>query len=413
MKQTILLILVLLCATLASGPAQAARHHHRHSRHASAPAHMYSWEDAPPDQSPVLVQPYLLPTANDPARANFLRKMHLENGVLVKGTRWITRKDVGSRDLFILDITQSLEGGFDSVNLYDRGVLSWGIMQWTARTGSLTQTLVFIKRRLWATRRKRLWDKIFVANGLDADPDGLIVYGKRLGTPQEVRVAFRGTMKIGGFGPKLVNHWATVMARAGRHPAVAALEVEYAGHIVDAALKKRLSGLPYHAPGRAGLTAADLAANDPYTEALVFALWTNNPRHAFQYVADAARAARDVSRSDDPTLWTPGAFSDALLRLCHGSRFGNWRQRAALIEARARSVQDADAAGLTPFERQYQTVLAARQAKRAVEIAGQGGAKNNAEAWKTKTRLARKPSGQQGLIRSTGRARAERPAGVH
>ena len=89
------------------------------------------------------------------------------------------------------------KAGSNSVNLYDRGVLSWGIMQWTARTGSLPQTLVFIKRRLWATGRKRLWDKIFVANGLDADPGGLIVYGKRLGTPQDVRRAFRGTMQIG------------------------------------------------------------------------------------------------------------------------------------------------------------------------------------------------------------------------
>jgi hypothetical protein len=335
----------------------------------SALSHGYSWEDAPPDLSPVIVQPYILPTLAAPARYQFLRKMHLENGVQVQGTHWITPPDVGSRDLFILDITQSLEGGFDSVNMYDRGVLSWGIMQWTARTGSLVDTLVFMKRRLWVTHRKRLWDKLFVANGLDADPSGLIVYGKRLQTPQQVRVAFRGTMKIGGYDSALVTHWATVMARAGRDPAIEELQVEYAGHIVDSALKKRLDGLPYHSPGREGLTAEDLTANDPYTEALVFALWTNNPRHAFEYVSQAARAARGVSQSDDPALWKPGAFSDALLRLCAGSRFGNWSTRAAIIEARAQTVRSANPATLTPFEQSYQLVLVQRKAKRATEIA--------------------------------------------
>ncbi len=339
---------------------------------APAQARAYSWEDARPDLSPVIVQPYTLPTATDPARSLFLRKMHLENGVQVQGTHWITPSDVGSRDLFVLDITQSLEGGFDSVNLYDRGVLSWGIMQWTARTGSLVDTLVYIKRRLWVTRRKRLWDKLFVANGLDADPGGLIVYGKPLKTPQDVRVAFRGTMKIGGYDPTLVNHWATVMARAGRDPAVESLQVEYAGHIVDAALKKRLDGLPYHAPGRDGVTAEDLTANDPYAQALVFALWTNNPRHAYIYVTQAARAARGVSGSDDPTLWKPGAFSAALLRLCGGSRFGNWSDRAAVIEARAEAVRVAAPSTLTPFERGYQLVLAQRKVKRALELAGRG-----------------------------------------
>lgn len=380
MKRLIMLFLLSLWAVFSLVPAQArSRVHARPRTHVksrkptSAPARVYSWENQAPDLSPVTVQPFVLPTQADPKQALFLRKMHLEDGVEVKATHWITPSDVSSRDLFILDITQSLEGGFDSVNMYDRGVLSWGIMQWTARTGSLAPALVYIKRRLWATGRKRLWDKIFVANGLDADPGGLIVFGKRLQTPQQVRVAFRGTMKIGGYDPKLVNRWATVMARAGRNPAVAALEVDYAANIVDAALKKRLEGLPYHAPGRDGMTTEDLTANDPYAEALVFALWTNNPRHAFEYVSQAARAARGVSASDNPTLWKPGAFSDALLRLCDGSRFGNWHARAALIEARAQIVRTASPSALTPFEQHYQLVLAERKVKRALELASRGG----------------------------------------
>lgn len=323
----------------------------------------------PLDLSPVVVKPFVLPDGTDPHRANFLRRMHLENGAEVHSTRYITNADVVDRDLFILQITQSLEGGFDSVNIYDRGVLSWGIMQWTAHAGSLHQCLMHVKRRLLEDHHKSLWDKVFVAQGLDVDADHILVYGKPVTDPDSARLAFRGSTKPGNYDPKMVTHWATVFARAGRQPEIAALQEEYAGKVVDGLLEQRLEGLPYHAPGRAGLTVADLAGNDPYAEALVFALWTNNPRHALGYVAQAARAARGVSVGNDPSLWAPGAFSEALLRLCHSSRFGNWRQRAAVIEARAQDVHSAAPGDLTPFERQYQTVLAARKQQRAVELA--------------------------------------------
>ena len=322
--------------------------------------------------SPVLVQPYTLPT--DSKQGDFLRRMHLENGVEVRGTHWITPADVGSRDLFILDITQSMEGGFDSVNIYDRGVLSWGIMQWTARTGSLTGALVFIKRRLWATHRKRIWDKVFTANGLDADPKGLIAFGKRLQTPQDVRLAFRGTMQIGKFDPKIVTYWATMMARAGRHPAVVELQVEYAGRVVDAVLNKRILNLPYRPPGLIGLSTSALAGSDPYAEALVFVLWTNNPRHALLFVRQAARSSYSISRGKDPAAWDSDAFAEALLRLCHQSRFGNWQARAARTTARRDQARRAGAMALTPFERRYQTVLAAQKSARLQKIASRAAA---------------------------------------
>jgi hypothetical protein len=372
--------LVLSVAALAAGAnarttarRSAAHRHSAESRHSPAltPAGHYSWEGTQTDLTTIVVQPFLTsaPGDADPLHADFLRRMNLENGLEVHGTHWIARSDVRSRDLFILDITQSLEGGFDSVNLYDRGLLSWGIMQWSARSGSLAQSLIFIKRRLWASGRKRVWDKTFTANGIDVDSDGLIVYGKPLKTAAQMRLAFRGSLKIGNYDPKMANHWADTMARAGRQPAVEALQVEYAAHIVDAVLNKRLSGLPYHAAGRSGLTASDLAANDPFAEALIFALWTNNPRHAFSYVCAAAGAARSASICDDPSLWAPGAFSAALLNRCQASRFGNWSRRAQAIEAREALDRSADADGLTPFEAAYQSVLAARKQRRIWEIA--------------------------------------------
>lgn len=345
------------------GTASAASHHrHRHRASGASAAEKM-------DLSPISVQPFVVPAAADQAEATFHKKMNLENGALVHGTRWIEPGQVSSRDLFLLQITQSLEGGFDSVNMYDKGVASWGIMQWSAHEGSLAGALTYIKRRLLVAHEEGLWNKLFTSNGMDVNSDGLILYGKPVTDAASARLAFRGTSKIGSYDPKLVNHWATVLARAGRQPAIQALEVEYASHIVDDVLDKRLGGLPYHGPGRAGLTASDLADNDPYAEALVFALWTNNPRHAFEYVEDAAWEARAVSICDDPGYWAPGAFSHALLRRCLSSRFGNWQERAAMIEARAEQVRSAPAANLTPFEAQYQQVLAERKARRFVEMA--------------------------------------------
>ena len=348
----------LLVLALTATGAQAA--HHRHHRHQRGP-------DAPPqirlDLTPVVVVPYVLPNmAGDPARFNFLRRMNLENGVEVRSTRWIEPGDVTTRNLFILSVTQSLEGGFDSVNLYDKGVLSWGIMQWTAATDSLPPALIYIKRRLIGTGQKRVWDKVFAAQGVDVDRRGLIVYGKPLSTPNDMRLAFRGSVIPGNYDPKVAVYWATVFARAGRQPPVQQFQREYAQRVVDAVLTQPLPNVPYHRAGR-DATVAGLTGGDPYAQALVFALWTNNPRHAREYVGDAAQAARVASASDDPSAWPDGAFRRALLRRCQASRFGNWRQRGAVIAARAAVLQTAGPATLSPYERGCQAALAAQKAQ--------------------------------------------------
>ena len=348
--------LFLLTLSMAPG-ARAAHHRHHHPRAAEAPPQIKL------DLTPVAVQPYVLPDmTQDPARFNFLRRMNLENGVEVRSTRWIRPDEVTTRNLFILEVTQSLEGGFDSVNLYDKGVLSWGVMQWTAATGSLPPTLVYIKRRLIGTGQGRVWDKVFVHQGLDVDRRGLIVYGKPLATPGDMRLAFRGSQRVGNYDPKVVTYWATVFARAGRQPPVQQFQREYAQRVVDDVLTQPLPDVPFHAPGK-DTTVAGLTGGDPYAQALVFALWTNNPRHAREYVGDAAHAVRAATTTDDPALWPDGAFRRALLKRCQVSRFGNWRRRGAVIEARAEAMQTSAPARLSPYERGCQTAQAARKAR--------------------------------------------------
>ena len=334
--------------------------HHKHHRHHGLKAP----EQIVLDLTPVVVQPYVVPTVvNDPVRASFLKRMNLENGVEVRSTRWIEPKDVTTRNLFILSVTQSLEGGFDSVNLYDKGVLSCGIMQWTAGTGSLPPVLTYVKRRLMQTGQKRVWDKVFVAQGLDADKRGLIAYGKPLQTSDDMRLAFRGSKIPGNYDPKIVNYWATVFARAGRQPAVQQFQREYAQRVVDDVLTQPLPSIPYHVPGHDGATVEDLTGGDPYAQALVFALWTNNPRHAREYVGDAARAARLAIGSQNPAEWGTETFRGALLERCRSSHFSNWRVRATLIENWAYALRTTAANALTPYEREQQVLLAERKAR--------------------------------------------------
>ncbi len=346
-------LLALLCALLPMTAAQASSYHkslhHRHHR-SRAPL---APEQVVLDLTPVVVQPYVVPQTTDPARASFLRRMNLENGVAVHSTRGIQPPDVTTRDLFILSLTQSLEGGFDSVNVYDKGVLSWGIMQWTAGTGSLPPVLTYIKRRLIATGQRKVWDKVFIAQGLDADARGLIAYGKPLQTSDEMRLAFRGSAIPGNYDPKTANYWATVFARAGRQPAVQRFQCEYAERRVDSLLTQS-------APGQSR-TLAGICGTDPFAEALLFALWTNNPRNALEYVSDAAQLARRQTGEPDPALWGPGTFREALLARCRVSRFGNWPARAALIAARADALHVAAPSALTPYERVCQAALSQRK----------------------------------------------------
>ena len=361
---TALLIGLIFSLLLGTCGVAGAAHRHHHRRHGPpAPAQITL------DLTPVAVVPYVVPVVtNDPARASFLRRMNLENGVEVRSTRWIEPGDVTTRNLFILSVTQSLEGGFDSVNVYDKGVLSWGVMQWTAATDSLPPTLIYVKRRLLQTGQGRVWDKVFVRQGLDVDRRGLIAFGKPLSTPDDMRLAFRGSKIPGNYDPKVATYWATVLARAGRQPAVQQFQREYAQRIVDDVLTRPLPGVPYHLPGHEEATVEALTGGDPYAQALVFALWTNNPRHAREYVADAGKLARQASGSDNPAEWGDDTFRAALLQRCRASRFGNWKQRAALIEDRAHALRTSAPDALTPYERRCQADLVMQKA-RLVQLA--------------------------------------------
>ena len=92
----------------------------------------------------------------------------LEPGVRAGGSARF-RPAGDPRDL-VLAATAAAEGGYDTVNMYDRGILSWGIMQWTVHMGSLQGALAFILAGLRQRGQAALWGQLFP--GLDVSGSG-------------------------------------------------------------------------------------------------------------------------------------------------------------------------------------------------------------------------------------------------
>ena len=86
----------------------------------------------------------------------------LEPGVRAGGSARF-RPAGDPRDL-VLAATAAAEGGYDTVNMYDRGILSWGIMQWTVHMGSLQGALAFILAGLRQRGQAALWGSSFRAS---------------------------------------------------------------------------------------------------------------------------------------------------------------------------------------------------------------------------------------------------------
>ena len=118
----------------------------------------------------------------------------LEKGVKVSTTMSF-RPDVSDRRDLVIAATGAAEGGFDTVNMYDRGILSWGMMQWTLHAGSLQKALSFIKERLTAQGNSSLWSRLF--GGLDLRDNEIVYQGELVTTKNNSRLReiFRGSAK--------------------------------------------------------------------------------------------------------------------------------------------------------------------------------------------------------------------------
>ena len=313
----LLLTLLVLALVGVAAPASARRR-----RPASPP------RPAPPPQV-LLREPLTDP--RDPAY-RIARKLRLEPGACVRPTAGLSPGEAAAdREKYLLLATQAVEGGYDAVNIYDRGIVSWGLMQWAAHENSLQEALWYMKGRLLRKNKGRVWAALWKAHGLDVQrgPGGapaFFVGGPDAWRPvvgkDALRVLFRGTKKVGKYDPVTATRWAKVFCRAGRDRTVQALQVEWATARLRACLGQRIDG---------AWRARDFSRGDLFSDALTFALWTNNPRACHEHLRRAVRASRLVTGEADPADWPAGLFPLLWEQTARRSEFGVWPKRAAAI----------------------------------------------------------------------------------
>jgi hypothetical protein len=214
----------------------------------------------------------------------------------------------------------NVEGRYDSVQTYDAGILSFGIMQWTLHAGSLQKFLGFLKDKSGPEGRAAFQDD-FAAKGIDVKPSGgqyqLWYNGKEypLGADGEGKAAID---KLVREDKATARRWAEIFAAAGADSRVQKAEFErakemyqeaqgikFTDKVVDQSLKACKK--TFHAKYRDqyGKAEAWMAAS-PKAGALFFSMRVNNPRYAnaaFLKAIDAFYDAHTTDRTRWPASW--------------------------------------------------------------------------------------------------------------
>jgi uncharacterized protein YcbK (DUF882 family) len=300
------------------------------------------------------------------------RKAHSwdEDGIYVRGTERF-KAEPGSAQDRILASMAAAEGGFDTVNMYDQGIVSWGIMQWTAHAGSLQRLLAFVRRRLGELGRSDLWSRLFPE--LDVRTAGstntLLHRAQPVTGKPALRTLFRGKPVAGQYDDATIRRWATIFALAGRDPVIQQLQREHARSEVTRAgavrlgptlatfkrshcARRPLSGVwpavcrelsdPPAAYETAYGRVADYVGHDVRAGALYFGMWTNNPAMTYLHLKRAIDRYATTTGSKLPAAWPagwPGRFADTFEQVLRGSTFSYWGDAKAAAANRTSRTQ--------------------------------------------------------------------------
>jgi len=214
----------------------------------------------------------------------------------------------------------NVEGRYDSVQTYDAGILSFGIMQWTLHAGSLQKFLGFLKDKSGPEGRAAFQDD-FVAQGIDVKPTGgqyqLVYNGKEypLGSHGAGKAAID---KLVREDKASARKWSEVFHAAGADPRVQKAQFERAKDMFretqgvtfgDKIVDQSLEACPntFHAKHRDQYGKAEgWMSASPKAAALFFSMRVNNPKYAnaaFLKAIDAFYDANGTDRAKWPKNW--------------------------------------------------------------------------------------------------------------
>lgn len=256
----------------------------------------------------------------------------------------------------ILGATAASEGGYDTVNLYDRGILSWGIMQWTFHRGSLQNALAYIKQRLANMGQSSLWIQLFPSLDIrkKAGKNQLFYQGRPIIGENQLRLLLRGYTSPDKCNRERAERWATIFALAGRNPTIQKLQQEYARKRVEDVFdenlgkilgkwkqvdcrRKKLKGVWTWICPRLTRSPHFYRSNYTYireyvkdslkAKTLLFGMWTNNPVSSRFHLKMAVDRLAQRYGSLNIATW-PSGWSNELTtefeRVLRASNFGNW-----------------------------------------------------------------------------------------
>ena len=185
--------------------------------------------------------------------------------------------------------TSDVEGSYDKVQTYDRGILSWGIKQWTLHQGSLQGLLSFIQKRLNSTGKQALWNSLFP--GMSIRGRTLYVNGRPYDTKQKLMKLIRNKTHKVEFDPGHMKRWMTKFAIAGQEPVIQRLQMEYATQSLKGVLRqkpnKRSNGRFVRASSLESI--GHYLGNNGRAIALFQSMYTQVPAWAKVYVGNVAR----------------------------------------------------------------------------------------------------------------------------
>ena len=159
-----------------------------------------------------------------------------KNAAREQVSRQMQDAELGASNTRILRAVSGFEGGFSTVNTYDRARVTWGFMQWTGGNASdLTQTMGIIKNR-----HPEAFSEQFEQYGIDVVGNKLAILG-RDGKPMQSGgrpVSGDRAAEVIRDDPKL----AAVMEHAGRNPEIQRGQMEAAVQIeITSALNKTVT----------------------------------------------------------------------------------------------------------------------------------------------------------------------------
>jgi LAS superfamily LD-carboxypeptidase LdcB len=338
-------------AAAASGVAEAA-----HAEEAAAPAAKPAEAKAPeakPAAAPAQAPAAAHEAAHDAAQSadgfagmgqvggkqkwneNAYYKHDKTYGFDVGGTRSVALgKNADAADAAVY-ATAAVEtsGTYDAIQTYDKGILSFGIMQWTLHQGSLMKFLEYLKTKCGEDGAAAFHEH-FDALGLDVHGDSMVVGGVTIKPDDAGRKAMDKLIRS---DKDTTRRWVVAFHEAGKDERVARAQWSYtkkqytetAGKSLEKyvgfARKKGYSAKyvgNYHTPS--------FWCRDPEAAALFFSMTTNNPGYSYYGVIKAADAFMDGAGTDPkkwPDNWTKQFLSIYAAML--PTLIGSWKERVA------------------------------------------------------------------------------------